>query len=271
MKKGIIAAVVIVSLIGLTIFGFKSSQKETKSCNPARTKLPAQAVNLSGDMMAFNFPSAKKEDIAYTVRPKFRRSVTKEELRAANAVSDLIEHYPSNWIDGYKSVEIIGVCNGKELKAIGKNADLTEEQVEIFKNADTSTDVAINISYLRTNSTTKKLEDHELNVSMTLTPATNASYADGLDALIRNLKEKSLDKIDIKKFKPMQSTIVTFTINEEGNTENVQLEASCGDDVNDQVLIDLITKEMPQWNPAKDSEGVIVKQVFQFLVGDDNC
>ena len=63
---------------------------------------------------------------------------------------------------------------------------------------------------------------------------------------------------------------VIFTVNEKGRTENIKLSRTFGDERVDNLLVELI-KEMPRWNPAKNEDGLAVKQVFELYLGEPGC
>jgi outer membrane biosynthesis protein TonB len=59
---------------------------------------------------------------------------------------------------------------------------------------------------------------------------------------------------------------VKFYVNKEGKIINPKVITTSGDKNVDQILIETISN-MPNWNPAKDSNGVAVQQEFELHVG----
>jgi len=88
--------------------------------------------------------------------------------------------------------------------------------------------------------------------------------------MIAYLQENSSDKIAAKKLNYLPQSSISFVVNEQGETENVLLTQSSNDAEIDQLLIELI-KKMPKWKPAKNANGLNVKQEFVFNVGQGGC
>lgn len=97
----------------------------------------------------------------------------------------------------------------------------------------------------------------------------NAAFIGGYDELVSYLKENILEEIapGIGWLKP---PTLTFTVNEHGETEDVELVETSGNADLDGVLLQLIT-DMPSWEPAIDAKGSSMKQAFEFKVVQGGC
>ena len=100
-------------------------------------------------------------------------------------------------------------------------------------------------------------------------PSADASYVGGNGKLVSYLKEYTLARL-AKDCGWLTPPTVHFTINTQGQTENIELIEPSGNEAVDKILIDVITK-MPKWNPGTDAQGKAVEQSFEFSVGQAGC
>lgn len=109
-----------------------------------------------------------------------------------------------------------------------------------------------------------------MKISLAVVPEEEAAFIGGYDEMIAYLKENSYDKISAKNLQPFPRSVLKFTVNEAGKTENIILTQSSGDHEIDNVLIEVV-KGMPEWKPAANAKGIPVKQGFEFSVGPPDC
>ncbi|MCU0370298.1 MAG: energy transducer TonB [Bacteroidales bacterium] len=209
------------------------------------------------------------QDLNFDVRGKYRHPVNKEVLNSARSMGDIIPYYPAGWITGYVSVDISAITDDRTLTASGINDILTEEQADLLHSATLGTDIEINIQYLSENSTTGKLENRKMNYTATLVPETQAEFPDGYFQLRQYLQENAIDKISAEDSEQFEQAVVSFTVDEEGGIANARISTTSGDQLIDGMLINAVNN-MPKWKPAEDSEGVRVKQEFEFSVQNAN-
>lgn len=212
----------------------------------------------------------KENELYYEVHGTYKRSVKKTQFNNAKLIRDVVSGYPSNWISSYVSVEIIGTCAGKVVKALGLNEKLTAEQIQILNSIDLASNLVINVKYMYNDFGRNKLENSEMHVEMTVVPEVEAEFIGGDKQLIDYLKHNSYSKLPTKKPNDFRGAIIKFTINEGGDVINARTTQKWGDIKTDQMLLDLI-KNMPKWKPAINTNGVKVKQDFVFSVGAGGC
>ena len=210
------------------------------------------------------------QSLYYSVRGKYDKPVTQEELKKAEMISDLIENYPHKWIKEYVSVEVKASDGNHNVIAMGKDDKLTEEQLEVFQNAELATDIVVDVDYKSKNYINNEIESQELKVYMTVVPEKEATYAGGYEKMIYYLEENSRSQMETYDLNKMQRAIIQFTVNEKGETESIRIGQSTGEEEVDKLLVDLISA-MPDWNPAEQADGKKVKQHFEFTVGRDGC
>jgi len=209
------------------------------------------------------------QDLKYEVRGRYQRPVKKEKLEEARFLGDFISGYPTNWITEYVSVEISATCNGKSMKAVSLNDFLSPEQRNILKTADLSTPIVLDVKYKYRNPANGIMENNNIHTSVAVVPEIEAEYTGGREQMLKYLKENAIDKISSTIPEQFQQLVI-FTINEEGKIVNARITMASKDPGADKLLMEAINK-MPRWKPAENSEGVKVKQEFEFAVGNGGC
>ena len=98
---------------------------------------------------------------------------------------------------------------------------------------------------------------------------TDAAFIGGNDELVGYLKGNIAPHIapGIGWLKP---PVVHFTLNEHGEATKVELMATSGNVELDARLLE-VTKDMPRWIPAKDADGKVICQPFEFRVIQGAC
>lgn len=206
------------------------------------------------------------QGLSFEVRGAYRSPILKEKLIGAKTMTDLNPGYPSSWISGYISAEIVTTCNGTKRKAISANDTLSNEQMSILKMADLGTDIMVEVKYNPKNfSDTTNI--NKVNFSFTIIPETEAEYPGGYELLKQYLKENAIDKIANPIAQKIEQATLKFTIGEEGQIIDAQISMSSGDEETDNLLLQAINK-MPKWKPAENAAGIKVKQTFELRAGN---
>lgn len=285
-NNGLIILITILTITGLTAFSCVNNAKSETPNNPLEIDTNSISKELSDFGIAGgikidyrtgkatqNAPS--KPELSYMVvrgssgsnsLTRTGRPIKEEKIRNAQTIADVIENYPSNWITAYNSVSVVTTINDKTIEAIGPDDKLTNEQKEILK---TATNVLLIVQYQKENNK-NEIQNRQMNVPLVVTPKTEAKYIGGFDKMISYLKSNSLKEINSKNFTHLPQPSISFIINEDGEAESVKLIDTSRDEEIDQLLIDLI-KNMPKWTPAKNKDGVTIKQEFMLNVGQDGC
>jgi hypothetical protein len=197
-------------------------------------------------------------------------SIQETKLDKINTLTDLNKRYPTSWVKAYISVEISAFKNGIQTKASGISDVLNQEQKELIRLVDSSSDIAVSVTYLPNNSLendTKKQYDFQV----TVLPDKNADYVEGAEQLIQYLQENAIVNIEAGSFTGYDLTALKFTITEQGHITDIQVALPSKNAKIDEMLVMAISK-MPKWKPAEYSNGLKVKQDFILTIGNmDNC
>ena len=268
MKTKVLVIAVLLIIVSFIAFGF-INKKETKTTHVV-------AVNSSNiDVSLDSFGNENKKSVPtkklnFFVRGARNRTITKSKLIKAKTLDDVIEHFPSNWIGEYVSVEVYRTTKDNETKVLGKNITLNNKQKTLLKNTNIGDDVLVRVVYKSKNSLTNDVHTNETNVKMTVVPEVSASFIGDENSLIEYLTKNRSKEILDWKFKPMQNATAFFIIDVNGNVTDVNITESTGVIPVDVSIIELLYK-MPKWSPAKDSNGKNIKQHFEFVIGDSGC
>lgn len=266
--RRIVIIVNMMAIAGLTIFGCANKQH---SRDEARQRIPnSESANIDTENPKPEFTGLRRniqnDDLSYVVREKQNRTIVKGELEKAKSIEDLIPNYPSSWITDYVSVEVTTISNGETRTAASPNDILSREQKELLQSAKMSADLIIDVKYKSKNGANNKMETNEMNVLMTVIPDVQAKYIGGYEVMIQYLKENSKKAVSKIKLEQFQQLTVTFTVNEQGSTENARMIQASGNAEVDQLLMDVL-HGMPKWKPAENSKGEQVKQDFELRIG----
>jgi hypothetical protein len=275
-KKGFWLLSLLITLIGITAFGINkgnllADSNTVKKKNPLFNPIDPLPIYYDfyadelDDPLSFN-----NENLVYSVINRYERTITKEKIRSASSLADLIVNYPSSWIYEYDYVEINTKNSFGVETTRSKDNILTKEQKDLFYAADIDTEINIKVHFKTENFINKNIENHEMDLSYVVTPEIEAEYKGGYEQLIDYLKLNSQDELSAYDLSAIESAIIQFTINEKGEVENEKLDQSCGITEIDELMLGLIRK-MPKWQAAKDLDAKNVKQQFVFMVGIGGC
>ena len=197
-------------------------------------------------------------------------SIQENKLAEINTLTDLDKRYPTSWVKEYISVEISAYKNGTQTKASGISNVLNQEQKELIRLADRSSDIAVSVMYLPENSLKNNtVKQHDFKV--TIMPDKNAIYSEGAEQLIQYLQKNSIVNIEAGSFTGYDLTAIKFAITKQGHITDIQVAMPSKDKKIDEMLVAAISK-MPTWKPAEFSNGLKVKQDFILTIGNmENC
>jgi TonB family protein len=219
--------------------------------------------------LTFNY-AVLAQDLAYEVRSKYGRVITKDAIKKAISLSDLIEGYPNNWVKEFISVEILASDKVNTRKSIGLNEFLNPEQKWLLSTAKLDSELEINVWYKAENSVTEQKMNMNMVVKMTVVPDKQAEYKGGYEMLKQYLKENIVERVVENTPEEFQKGKVEFVIDTTGKVVDVEISASSGDTDLDNLLFQIFNK-MPDWNPAQSINGEKVKQKFEFSMGIGGC
>ncbi|MEM7374545.1 MAG: energy transducer TonB [Bacteroidota bacterium] len=212
-------------------------------------------------------------DLFYSVDARFITKISREKLHRAKSVMDILPRKATQPIEAWQSVRVSVLQDNEETdeSESGQSEELTPAQLSLLQSTEYGSNFYIKAEYKSKNSVTGILQEDYLTYYISVVPETEAEYTAGPDALIEYLKENSREErtfISKDELKPGQ---LSFTINQNGNIANVQLNSSSGYASLDQKMMHLINNLPGSWKPATDAKGTTVEQELVFFFGLQGC
>lgn len=271
MKFALVVILGVFSVYGLTANSGNTNRLNEKNEEASCCDVSVAVSDSFIDLFAFQSDQkAPNEELFFSVRTKYNHRIRKEELQQAIRLDELIENYPSSWISEYRSVTLTSYHGKIKEEAMGESIVLTPEQQKLMQSLEVNDEIKVVVNFKAENIVTKKKEDREFLVDISVVPIKEATFGGSYENLIAYFAVNSKGKISTKSLSEMDPSSILFVVNEEGRTEDVEVTKSCGDEDIDRLFIDLILK-MPAWEPAEDAAGNKVKQQLQFNFGLDGC
>jgi TonB family protein len=264
-------SVILFILILVYTAGFSQNYKfeYTGGINPKVNKEKLNKVNLVSEITPDLWRSMQ---LSYNTR---RELDIHKNTDFTQVYSFSNQEFNYNNIVEYVSVEILTSSNGKIISSQSYGDKLTTAQKQILGNADSGTELDIKINFRFKNQASDKVNADSKVYSGTLTlvviPETEAKYPGGYEKLsdfyTENIFKKVSDKSDFDK---ILMASVKFTVNEDGRITGAKMSKSSTDPQIDKLILEQ-TGKMPKWSPAKNSEGINIKQEFVIPFGGNGC
>lgn len=217
------------------------------------------------------FKLAPDPEFIYDVNPRFAATITKEDLRNAQSISDLVPDKATEGMRSFCEVKIGVLTNDKDLIELGTSETLNPAQRRLLHSVQYSNNFYVKAVCKYDNARTGKEEDYDFVYYVSVVPEKQAQYKYGQEGLLYYLEEKSrhaTQNIDINSLKPGK---LKFTITREGELSNIRLESSSGRDELDKAMQEAL-RSIPQgWEPATNGKGEKVEQELVFSYGWLGC
>lgn len=208
------------------------------------------------------------QNLNFSVHGNYKHAIAMEKLSKAGTLGDIIPFYPASWIKNYISVELVTKYDGVSATASGSNNILNKQQSNLLNDSKLGTEIEINIKYESENLLTGQTEVGKMFYSVTVIPETEAEFADGHQNLTQYIQENAIDKISTAVSEKLNTALVSFIIDEDGEISDAHISKSSGDPGVDQLLLRAVNN-MPKWKPAADSKGIKVRQEFVLSVSNN--
>jgi TonB family protein len=273
MKKIILSLTALLSLFSLTAFAYLNWG------NAASTQCAtiAQATTAETSTSGFGLTNIIGKDagfeLLYKVDSRFITTVTKEQLRQAKSIIDILPAEATRDMVSYSSsgVSVLLKDMGTDHLEKGNNEILNEAQSKLLQSADYSNNIYIKADYKKMKIGSDQLEENYLTYYITVVPEQEASYRSGYDSLVSWLRINSALQTAIIEKNNLRPGMVNFTVTKEGTVENVHLTSSSGYPTVDEKLVEMLSNLPGQWNAATDANGEKVSQEFVFFFGMEGC
>ncbi len=214
-------------------------------------------------------PKRNYSSLWFNLRGLQTRSVTQLEMGEAKELNDIYKNYPKNWIDKYVSVQLSAITKEDTIVATGLNNIFNTSQRELLVNTPLNAILNVRVSYLMKNSITEKYDSQEMVLNLTVVPEHQAVFKRGMAGLQDYMKQYDTLIRTLENFEDPTQTRVWFTVNKQGEVEDVRLTGTSGDTYLDETALRLV-RDMPLWSPAINN-GQVVEQEYEFTLGFPGC
>jgi hypothetical protein len=203
---------------------------------------------------------------SYDIDSRFMANVTKEDLRNAKTIIDIVPK-KANWDRfNFREVTIRVMPDENNNYAKGESKELNLDQIKLLKTIDYSTNFVVD-TYVENS---PKYYDH-YPYYITVIPEKEASYMLGKQAVINYLKESCASTIAKIERGYLKSGKAHFIISKDGTIKNVNLESTSGYPTVDKKMLALIATMPGMWIPATNQIGEKVEQELVFSFGTMGC
>ena len=264
MKKGklVLAVLFITSfaLAGLDVF----AQKETTEKRyVGRTYEPGNFSKNFG-----RIDENKDVELIYAIEPVYKQKVVRSRLQNAITVQDIVTPYPKEITTLENTIGIVRVDGTSSKSLTSKGAELSEAQKELLKTAQLEDKIEVRVSFETENAITRELQTKGLYIPLNVGPEVDAKYSGDMNTLLNTLEAMVLAKTKKDERNAVEFGYIEFVINTEGQVEQIETTISTENERLDETVIQFI-KNMPQWEPALNSEGTPLNQKFEISIGSN--
>ncbi|WP_460218865.1 energy transducer TonB [Psychroserpens sp. MEBiC05023] len=267
-KQTVITFVIITSLIIGSISAYNWTSKSSTKDTVLKTTstIPIEDQNMVTNTFKV-FP-----DFIYDIGPRFS-GIKKSKINTITSIEAFLDDEIMLEIAKVKSTSITLIENEEmsSHRAKGQSKMLTDAQINLLRNSTYSTNFVMRVDYEEKPKTNGHQTDNYRTPHLTIVPEYEAIYSHGKAALKSFLKESCqsvLINVDPEQLKPAK---LYFTVNKEGNIEEVSLDRASGYPEVDKKMIELIKNTPGTWQPAKNDKGEPVDQKLVVSFGLMGC
>ncbi len=201
----------------------------------------------------------------------YRVYATKQQLRQAKSIDDLIANYPKEW---HKSYELTSLWIKSYQESAGKSImsqdeTLNQEQKQLLHQMNLGGHFEMVINYQQLEGPTGEQLQKRMNLEFTVVPATQANYPQGQKALISYF-ESNMSEDFLTAGTEFSTLVVKFTIAKNGKAKDIVITHQSNYQQIDKKMVKL-TQQMSTWIPAQNEKGEKVEQTFELIYGRPGC
>lgn len=211
--------------------------------------------------------------IHYDLDSRFLLTVTKDQLRAAKTIHDIVpEHLVEEGVS-YSSVSIRTVERegGSELVASGTDGVLNAEQRKFLWSLDYSDHFVIHAWSRPSNGAAEATSRNYFTPHVTIVPEQEAANSLGTEAMIAHVQHGTSAFAYLVDANTLRPGKVYFTVDKAGTVSGIRLSASSGYPLLDTRVLELMNTLPGTWKPATNGAGEAVDQEFVFSFGTVGC
>ncbi len=211
--------------------------------------------------------------IHFDLDSRFLLTVTKEQLRTARTIYDIVPGEPEHEIVSYSSVSIRTYVNEQEtdIAAVGTGPVLDPAQLALLRSLDYSSNFLIYAQFTEKDATTGATRGNYASPHVTIVPEHQATNSLGKEALVAHVRNGTSALAYVVDAEKLRSGKVHFTVDRSGAVTGIRLSESSGYPLLDQRVLELLNTLPGTWQAATNAKGEAVEQEFVFSFGIVGC
>lgn len=211
--------------------------------------------------------------IHYDLDPRFELTITKEQLRAAKTIHDIVPGDPEQEIVSYSSVTIRTFVDEKQtdVAVVGSDPVLDQAQLEFLRSLPYSSNFSIWADFKEKDAATGAIRGNYASPHVTIVPEHQAANSLGKEALVAHVRNGTSALAYLVDAKQLRSGKVYFTVDRSGAVQGIRLSESSGYPLLDAQVLELMNTLPGTWQAATNAAGEAVEQEFVFFFGVVGC
>jgi hypothetical protein len=211
--------------------------------------------------------------IFYDLGSRFLLTVTKEQLRAAKTVDDIVPGQLEQGGLSYTSVSIrtIEREDGTEIVVPGTDTVLNAEQRKLLWSLDYSDNFMIRVMARANSGGAGTTSTDHFTPHVTIVPEQEAANSLGMEAMIAHVQNGTAAFAYLVDAETLRSGKVHFTVDKAGTVSGFRLSESSAYPALDKRVLELLNTLPGTWTPATNAAGEAVEQEFVFSFGTVGC
>lgn len=269
MKKSILISTLVLTTFGLAAMSMINWDKE--NIVPEANKHPklGQCAKPEKDQ---NKPQFNQQTaFVYDVNTRFRHTITIENLFKAKSILDIVPQWKYGQLSDFKDVKVTIYHDKTEISEDGVDITLNQNQLDLLKKLNYSTNFYITAHCSRTDSITGLKDKISVAYYISVIPEQIVQYSEGIDGLHEYLKEQSQLETAYVAVEKLNPGKIYFIVNEAGQVVDSKIESSCGNLTIDSKMLNLINNLPGTWEPARNAKGQKISQGLVYSYAQMGC
>lgn len=199
--------------------------------------------------------------------------IEREKLLLANSIHDFLTKDQMADVESYLSVRIVIIENDRQtdIRIWGEDDVLTEEQKELLRSMDYSSNFTVRADYRELISGSGQLRNNYFSPHLTVVPEKQVEYSEGNEGIIEFIRKQSRAEVAKVNRDSLYASKLYFTIDTVGKVKGLYLNRTCNYPELDQKVFELIQELPGTWTPAENGKGKKVEQELVFSYGMMGC
>lgn len=266
MKTSIFILCTMLSSFGVAALGYLNWAKP----EPAPISCSKTTVASESDFVS-NLYVKPAPELIYNIDSRYIANITKEKLRNATTIIDLVPVGSTEGLSDYETVQVVLIEEEGDIERVGTSEVLNKYQKDLLSQADYGSNFYIN-AYCRLKDEAYGVDrNHKLVYFISVMPEHEAEYSEGQDALINYLKSNSRKETLVINEDKLKAGKFRFTVSQSGAIKDVKMESTSGYPSVDEKLLDLLANIPGKWKAASNEKGEAIEQEFVFFFGKQGC